>query len=302
MAVPLYDMTSVILIRLSEGRSPFKGDRRHFSHRLVARGLTIPRAVWTIDLVTLAGGAGALLAAPARRPGCVCRRCPDLLPARGRGHSRTGGEPYGRGKWPDAALNSPAPLMPRSPERPGSRIRACAPAEPHDSAPADGDSFDLLRRAASARRTGPHRGPDHRAGILPQRAQPQGRGRRRPGLGPARLRYGRHRAGGPTPERPPSFSLLGDRCVRRRPDRPRRRSATHSLDRRPAINLAWEWVALGFVYLLLRNLPRTRNESSALAAALGRHRRGRLRLWSLSEQGRAPRCFRPSSSAIPRRC
>jgi UDP-GlcNAc:undecaprenyl-phosphate/decaprenyl-phosphate GlcNAc-1-phosphate transferase len=61
MAVPLYDMTSVILIRLSEGRSPFKGDRRHFSHRLVARGLTIPWAVCTIDLVTLAGGAGALL-------------------------------------------------------------------------------------------------------------------------------------------------------------------------------------------------------------------------------------------------
>ena len=45
-------------------------------------------------------------------------------------------------------------------------------------------------------------------------------------------------------------------------------STTHSLDRRPAINLTWEWVALGFVYLLLRNLPRTRNESSALAAAL----------------------------------
>jgi O-antigen ligase len=45
-------------------------------------------------------------------------------------------------------------------------------------------------------------------------------------------------------------------------------SATHSLDRRPAINLAWEWAALGFVYLLLRNLPRTRNESSVLAGAL----------------------------------
>ena len=61
MAVPLYDMTSVILIRLREGRSPFKGDRRHFSHRLVARGLTPSQAVWTIDLVTLAGGLGALL-------------------------------------------------------------------------------------------------------------------------------------------------------------------------------------------------------------------------------------------------
>lgn len=61
MAVPLYDMSSVILIRLSEGRSPFQADRRHFSHRLVARGLTPPQAVWTIDLVTLAGGLGALL-------------------------------------------------------------------------------------------------------------------------------------------------------------------------------------------------------------------------------------------------
>jgi UDP-GlcNAc:undecaprenyl-phosphate/decaprenyl-phosphate GlcNAc-1-phosphate transferase len=61
MAVPLYDMTSVILIRISEGRSPFLGDRRHFSHRLVARGLTPRQAVWTIDLVTLAGGSGALL-------------------------------------------------------------------------------------------------------------------------------------------------------------------------------------------------------------------------------------------------
>ncbi len=61
MAVPLYDMSSVVLIRLREGRSPFKADRRHFSHRLVARGLTPPQAVWTIDLVTLAGGLGALL-------------------------------------------------------------------------------------------------------------------------------------------------------------------------------------------------------------------------------------------------
>jgi hypothetical protein len=44
-------------------------------------------------------------------------------------------------------------------------------------------------------------------------------------------------------------------------------SASHALDRRPAINLAWEWAALGFSYLLLRNLPRTRNESSVLAGA-----------------------------------
>jgi UDP-GlcNAc:undecaprenyl-phosphate GlcNAc-1-phosphate transferase len=61
MAVPLYDTSSVIYIRLREGRSPFQADRSHFSHRLVERGLTPPQAVATIDLVTLAAGLGALL-------------------------------------------------------------------------------------------------------------------------------------------------------------------------------------------------------------------------------------------------
>jgi O-antigen ligase len=45
-------------------------------------------------------------------------------------------------------------------------------------------------------------------------------------------------------------------------------SATHASDRRPALNLAWEWAAMGFAYVLLRNLPRTRSESSALAGAI----------------------------------
>jgi UDP-GlcNAc:undecaprenyl-phosphate/decaprenyl-phosphate GlcNAc-1-phosphate transferase len=61
MAVPLYDTTSVVLIRLREGRSPFLGDRRHFSHRLVECGLTPPQAVRTIYLVTLTAGLGSLL-------------------------------------------------------------------------------------------------------------------------------------------------------------------------------------------------------------------------------------------------
>lgn len=45
-------------------------------------------------------------------------------------------------------------------------------------------------------------------------------------------------------------------------------AAGHAIDRRPAFNLAWEWVAVGLVYLLVRNLPRTRSESSALAGTL----------------------------------
>ena len=49
-------------------------------------------------------------------------------------------------------------------------------------------------------------------------------------------------------------------------------SAAHAVDRRPAINLAWEWGAVGLAYLLVRNLPRTRGESAALAGAWSRRR------------------------------
>ncbi|MBV8554118.1 MAG: O-antigen ligase family protein [Planctomycetaceae bacterium] len=45
-------------------------------------------------------------------------------------------------------------------------------------------------------------------------------------------------------------------------------SATQALDRRPAINLAWEWGALGLAYVLARSLPRTTAESTALLGAL----------------------------------
>lgn len=61
MAVPLYDMTSVIIIRLREGRSPFEGDKRHFSHRLVDLGMTKKQAVLTIYLATATCSLGALL-------------------------------------------------------------------------------------------------------------------------------------------------------------------------------------------------------------------------------------------------
>ncbi len=61
LAVPLYDICSVILIRLREGRSPFQADKRHFSHRLVAMGLTKVQAVLTVHLATLTTGLGGLL-------------------------------------------------------------------------------------------------------------------------------------------------------------------------------------------------------------------------------------------------
>ncbi|MBP86147.1 MAG: undecaprenyl-phosphate alpha-N-acetylglucosaminyl 1-phosphate transferase [Planctomycetaceae bacterium] len=61
MAVPLYDMTTVIWIRLREGRSPFEADKNHFSHRLVELGLTKTQAVLTIYLTTATCGLGGLL-------------------------------------------------------------------------------------------------------------------------------------------------------------------------------------------------------------------------------------------------
>jgi UDP-GlcNAc:undecaprenyl-phosphate/decaprenyl-phosphate GlcNAc-1-phosphate transferase len=61
MAVPLYDTFSVIFIRLRERRNPMVGDRRHFSHRLVRRGMSVRSAVLTIYLCTLATAIAASL-------------------------------------------------------------------------------------------------------------------------------------------------------------------------------------------------------------------------------------------------
>ena len=63
LAVPLYDLVTVSLLRLTQGRSPFVGDQQHYSHRLVARGLSSRGAVgviWCIAAVT--GIAGVSLA------------------------------------------------------------------------------------------------------------------------------------------------------------------------------------------------------------------------------------------------
>lgn len=61
MAVPLYDMFTVIWIRLANGKSPFAADKNHFSHRLVDLGLTRPQAVLTVYLTTAICGIAALL-------------------------------------------------------------------------------------------------------------------------------------------------------------------------------------------------------------------------------------------------
>ncbi|HRX84510.1 MAG TPA: MraY family glycosyltransferase [Phycisphaerae bacterium] len=61
LAVPLYDVISVVIHRLKAGESPFRGDRRHFSHRLFNRGMSTRYAVLTIYLATAATGLPAML-------------------------------------------------------------------------------------------------------------------------------------------------------------------------------------------------------------------------------------------------
>jgi UDP-GlcNAc:undecaprenyl-phosphate GlcNAc-1-phosphate transferase len=61
LAVPCYDLASVVLLRLSQGRSPFHADKQHLSHRLVGRGLSGWTAVRVIYLLALASGTSGLI-------------------------------------------------------------------------------------------------------------------------------------------------------------------------------------------------------------------------------------------------
>ena len=61
LAIPLYDLVVVSVIRLSRGQSPFVGDTNHFSHRLVARGMSKRTAVLCIYLVTAATAIAAVI-------------------------------------------------------------------------------------------------------------------------------------------------------------------------------------------------------------------------------------------------
>jgi UDP-GlcNAc:undecaprenyl-phosphate/decaprenyl-phosphate GlcNAc-1-phosphate transferase len=61
LALPLYDLIVVSLIRVRRGKSPFVGDTNHFSHRLVARGMSRRTAVLCIYLVTAATAVAAIV-------------------------------------------------------------------------------------------------------------------------------------------------------------------------------------------------------------------------------------------------
>ena len=66
LALPLYDLVVVSFIRLMKGKSPFVGDTNHFSHRLVARGMSRRTAVLCLYLVSAATSVGAIILPQAR--------------------------------------------------------------------------------------------------------------------------------------------------------------------------------------------------------------------------------------------
>ena len=61
LAVPLYDLVAVTLLRISQGRSPLVGDQQHLSHRLVWLGLSRRSAVVVIWALTAATGVGGIV-------------------------------------------------------------------------------------------------------------------------------------------------------------------------------------------------------------------------------------------------
>ncbi|MBL4591429.1 MAG: undecaprenyl/decaprenyl-phosphate alpha-N-acetylglucosaminyl 1-phosphate transferase [Phycisphaerales bacterium] len=63
LAVPLYDMVSVVIIRVSQGKSPFVGDLQHLSHRFRDRGISGRSTVLIIYGLTAATGCAGLLLA-----------------------------------------------------------------------------------------------------------------------------------------------------------------------------------------------------------------------------------------------
>ena len=61
LLVPIFDTTLVTAMRLLSGRRPSQGGRDHTSHRLVAVGLSEPRAVATLWMLAAAGGVISML-------------------------------------------------------------------------------------------------------------------------------------------------------------------------------------------------------------------------------------------------
>ncbi len=71
LGVPIFDTLSVVYIRWRNGESIMKGDKRHFSHRLVNLGMSPRQAVEFIFLVAGVTGLGAALLPHVGRSGVL---------------------------------------------------------------------------------------------------------------------------------------------------------------------------------------------------------------------------------------
>ena len=71
LALPVFDTLTVIVIRLREGRPIWQGDRSHFSHRLLALGMSKREAVVFIYLVTFCLGIASTLLNSLRPMGAI---------------------------------------------------------------------------------------------------------------------------------------------------------------------------------------------------------------------------------------
>jgi UDP-GlcNAc:undecaprenyl-phosphate GlcNAc-1-phosphate transferase len=60
LAIPLYDLSGVVLLRLRAGVPPWRPDERHFPHRLARRGLGPWPVLLVITACTLATGLGGV--------------------------------------------------------------------------------------------------------------------------------------------------------------------------------------------------------------------------------------------------
>lgn len=61
LAIPLYDVVTVSVVRLAAGRSPLKASDEHFSHRLVRLGLSRGQAVGILCLLGAATGISGIV-------------------------------------------------------------------------------------------------------------------------------------------------------------------------------------------------------------------------------------------------
>lgn len=72
LALPVFDMAYVVLLRFRSGSLWYVGDHSHVSHRLVALGMTTKASVLTIYLMTFCTGLAAVMLRQMNATGAIC--------------------------------------------------------------------------------------------------------------------------------------------------------------------------------------------------------------------------------------